>query len=296
MMKRVIILGLIACSLLVASVGLVSAADETKTLDDEIGDVVDLIDDSIHPEIEDIDITQIIYTKSGRDVTVEIYVKDEIEQSTATYIIAIVTLSTSQHGYTIYSIDDLVIAQTDEGEEIDSELSGFGTKILTFTFDLIAEDEEYVEMAVALSKEDEEGTYSYYDMIPNEELGSLDVDAGGPYEGKAGESISFSGTVKNGTSPYEWEWDFGDGEISDEQNPSHVFDEEGTYSVFLMVMDNDNNYGFSTTTVEISGSANGSNGNGDDSSDGGSGLTMFIALIVIIVVAGVAVVVYFIRR
>ena len=35
----------------------------------------------------------------------------------------------------------------------------------------------------------------------------------------------------------EWEWDFGDGSTSTEQNPTHTFDEPGTYPVTLTVTD-----------------------------------------------------------
>ena len=36
-----------------------------------------------------------------------------------------------------------------------------------------------------------------------------------------------------------WNWEFGDGETSDEQNPTHHYEEPGTYHVVLTVTDND---------------------------------------------------------
>jgi PKD repeat protein len=36
-----------------------------------------------------------------------------------------------------------------------------------------------------------------------------------------------------------WHWTFGDGSESDDQNPSHTYDEPGTYTVCLVIMDED---------------------------------------------------------
>ena len=40
-------------------------------------------------------------------------------------------------------------------------------------------------------------------------------------------------TDESGGSPLEWEWDFGDGGISQEQNPVHTYAIPGTYTVTL---------------------------------------------------------------
>ena len=64
------------------------------------------------------------------------------------------------------------------------------------------------------------------------------VDANGPYQGLVGEPIQFTGDAENGEPPYEYHWDFGDGNTSYEQNPTHAFDSEGNYTVILSVTDN----------------------------------------------------------
>jgi PKD repeat protein len=67
----------------------------------------------------------------------------------------------------------------------------------------------------------------------------INVDANGPYQGSIGESIQFTGSAENGNPPYEYHWDFGDDDTSDEQNPTHIYNEEGNYTVTLTVTDDD---------------------------------------------------------
>ncbi|UCF49796.1 MAG: PKD domain-containing protein, partial [Thermoplasmatales archaeon] len=65
------------------------------------------------------------------------------------------------------------------------------------------------------------------------------VNAHGPYYGEIGEPIQFTGSAENGTPPYEYNWDFGDGNSSNEQNPTHTYSNNGNYTVILSVTDND---------------------------------------------------------
>lgn len=72
-------------------------------------------------------------------------------------------------------------------------------------------------------------------------LGSdLGADANGPYYGLADIPVAFSGTV-SGHPPYSRRWDFGDGDISYEENPSHIYENPGKYIVTLNVSDNTGN-------------------------------------------------------
>ena len=79
----------------------------------------------------------------------------------------------------------------------------------------------------------------------------LTANANGPYSGYAGNSIQFHGSASGGNPPYSWRWDFGDGNVATEQNPTHVYASEGTYTVTLNVTDSLGNYAIDTTTVEI---------------------------------------------
>ena len=50
----------------------------------------------------------------------------------------------------------------------------------------------------------------------------------------------------------EWHWDFGDGATSTEPNPSHQYDEDGTYRVTLEVTTDEENEATVTRTIEVS--------------------------------------------
>jgi len=65
----------------------------------------------------------------------------------------------------------------------------------------------------------------------------FDVDAHGPYYGTPHEIIQFTGTAENGSPPYDFHWDFGDGNTSTMQNPTHSYANIGNYTVVLSVTD-----------------------------------------------------------
>jgi hypothetical protein len=81
--------------------------------------------------------------------------------------------------------------------------------------------------------------------------GDLDVSAGGAYEGVTGTPISFTGTAIGGVEPLSWSWNFGDGESSNVQNPTHTYQTPGEYTVSLYVSDSQGSAGSDTTTASI---------------------------------------------
>jgi outer membrane protein assembly factor BamB len=82
--------------------------------------------------------------------------------------------------------------------------------------------------------------------------GELQVEANGPYNGDATIPIQFTGTVYGGILPYSYHWDFGDGQTSNKQNPTHNFSAIGNYTATFTVTDNEGNSSSDTANVTIS--------------------------------------------
>lgn len=58
-----------------------------------------------------------------------------------------------------------------------------------------------------------------------------------PANGIAPLTVTFQPTITNTSNDVTYEWDFKDGQTSDRQSPTHVFDNSGTYDVTLVVTD-----------------------------------------------------------
>jgi len=93
----------------------------------------------------------------------------------------------------------------------------------------------------------------YYDDMSLEIPQPLSCDALGPYEGIIDEDIEFDATVTGGLPPYQYLWDFGDGETSDDMNPTHNYPNPGNYDVTLTVTDFIQDTAFDDTTATIIG-------------------------------------------
>lgn len=83
---------------------------------------------------------------------------------------------------------------------------------------------------------------------------SLTAEAGGPYSGAVGESITLSGSASGGTSPYTYAWDLDSDEVYDDstaQNPSYTWDTAGSYTIGLQVTDDTSATATDTATVVV---------------------------------------------
>jgi outer membrane protein assembly factor BamB len=79
----------------------------------------------------------------------------------------------------------------------------------------------------------------------------LIADSHGPYNSIENEPIQFFGSAYGGKPEYSWNWDFGDGEFSDEQNPNHSYSTQGKYTVTLKVEDRRGNIAIDETIATI---------------------------------------------
>ncbi len=83
--------------------------------------------------------------------------------------------------------------------------------------------------------------YSGVDLLANYQTNGelVGPDAQFTYQAQS-TSIEFTDASTDSDGTIEsWSWDFGDGQVSSEQNPTHVYQEDGSYTVSLAVTDND---------------------------------------------------------
>ena len=59
----------------------------------------------------------------------------------------------------------------------------------------------------------------------------------GPYYGLTHQSLQFTGDVSGEHPPFTWQWTFGDGATSEEQNPTHTYLSPGEYAITVTVTD-----------------------------------------------------------
>jgi len=82
----------------------------------------------------------------------------------------------------------------------------------------------------------------------------LIADAGGPYFGQIGETITITGSASGGTPPYTYAWDLdNDGNYNDATGATitHTWYEPGTFIISLKVTDNKGKTATDNTTVTI---------------------------------------------
>ncbi len=85
-----------------------------------------------------------------------------------------------------------------------------------------------------------------------ESINSIDVDIEGALsEGKSPYKIAFAAKTNNENKPLTYQWEFGDGSISTDQNPTHVFKKTGLYQTSLVVSDPYGNTGSDQILIKV---------------------------------------------
>jgi len=79
----------------------------------------------------------------------------------------------------------------------------------------------------------------------------LEAEANGPYIGIINEPIQLTGSGYGGYPPYTYEWDFGDGNFSSEQNPIHEYTIADDYTITLTITDDNDTIAIDTTYANI---------------------------------------------
>ncbi len=115
-----------------------------------------------------------------------------------------------------------------------------------------ADDGVYV---VTLAVTDDDGGTGFASTTATIANVAPNADAGGPYSGDEGDVISFIGSQTDpGLDTFTYLWDFGDGVVSTQKDPDHVYADDGVYTVTLSVRDDEGGAGSTTTTAAVSNS------------------------------------------
>lgn len=110
--------------------------------------------------------------------------------------------------------------------------------------------------------------------------------------GEAPLTVSFSASASGGTPPYSYAWEFGGDGSSTQQNPSHTFQNPGSYTVTLTITDSQGQSVTRTITVTVNEPA----GTEPPSAVGEEGFPMWIPILGIILAIGIAVAALLMRR
>ncbi len=81
--------------------------------------------------------------------------------------------------------------------------------------------------------------------------GELIVSINAPANSNVDLPVTFTSVVSGGTLPYTYLWEIGDGTIYDLKNPTHIFQEAGTYTVTLTVTDDTGKVKTATHTIQV---------------------------------------------
>jgi len=257
MMKKILISVLVACSLFMISMSSVLAADETETITDDEDDVMDWLSETE----EDM----FVSNKPNIDIVKVIF---ERQDNVFTFILT-VKGEIENKG----DIDD-VIEETE------------GAGYVAYSLNILTSQDSIYQILYV----NNQCQLWYYPSMEIEEVPEPDVLSEDDFIAE-GSNLTISFTLKNTSENYdslevetaEVKYSLTDPEMFFDLAPD--YDENGG--------DGDDDDGDDDGDDDVDGDGNGNTGT-DDSSN--SGILLFVAAIGIIVVAGVAVLIYIIRR
>lgn len=280
---KIMISTIIMISLFLSLLGTAVATDVTIILHDERGDVINEYGEFVNQP--NIDILQLTLIKEGTSIEIELIVDGEIENrgdletfrifmgdfefdddseleeylnwlfnTTIDLVAYYFQIFTDTAGYSIYYVNNEVyVGDIYSQETIDAEFS-VNEDTLTISFDINDESERIYDIFGLTTKlfgdtisEEFEG---YEDEIFLEPLNVL-IQV--PNIGEVNEPVQFTAEGAGGQQPYTYEWDFGDGATSTQQNPTHIYTNDGEYEVSVIVTDRLGDSDTQTRTIEIIG-------------------------------------------
>ena len=95
---------------------------------------------------------------------------------------------------------------------------------------------------------------AHYVLVNTNAWNGLSVELHSRAEASRLSTIIFTSHVTGGTSPYSYEWSFGDGQTSTQADPVHLYLMPGNYQVTLKVTDSGGVIQSQTSHVKITGS------------------------------------------
>jgi PKD repeat protein len=96
------------------------------------------------------------------------------------------------------------------------------------------------------------GAMEYGSGSPPPPPASLQAEiSASPQSGEVPLTVQFQGSASGGTPPYSYLWESSDGPSTTAQNPSHTFQETGTFSVKLTVTDSQNQTDSDSVSISV---------------------------------------------
>jgi hypothetical protein len=263
---RIVIISMVFIALLLQGLSSVVATDATIVLTDDRGDVED--ENQAIVDKPNLDILELTIQKTGKTLSLELVVDGEIENRGTILLFQIISgqgdfselndtelyeillntsfdfvgymfqIVTDMNEYSVFYVnEEIIVMDTISNESITATYS-VQTNTLLISFELTDEDENLDDSMIMATTYELLGDFMEGTIYGDDIFSiALEIDLDVPNVGEVDKNVQFYGYGFGGTEPYIFEWDFGDGETSTEQNPVHTYASEGEYTYTLTVTD-----------------------------------------------------------